>query len=261
MPSKVELLSWYLQHPAYYVEMGRHAMRRLRTDKNELRKQKQASIEWCEANAVTANQVVEAIVPTYEFVTFSEKFPELVEAGWKTIQKFPTDGKRCAGDLDLIYNVTGAIGASRVIETGVAAGWSSLAILLAISSKENARLISTDLPYAFDGANDYVGCVVPKELAARWTLIRLADREGLPSALGELPVIDLCHYDSDKSFEGRMWAYPKLWDALVEGGVFLSDDIDDNLAFRDFAQAVKRKPFVIASPATNGIKYVGAIVK
>lgn len=261
MSSKVELLAWYMLHPTYYPELGRHAVRRLRSDQKELRKQRRASAEWCAENAATANEVVAQIVPKYDFVPFSAKYPELLQAGRKAISDFPTDGKRCAGDLDLIYNLARATGATRIIETGVAAGWSSLAILLAISDRERSKLISTDLPYAFSGAKDYVGCVVPNELRRRWKLIRLADREGLPNALSELPEIDLCHYDSDKSLEGRRWAYPKLWDALEEGGVFLSDDVDDNLAFREFAESVRRKPFVIASPATNGVKYVGAIVK
>jgi hypothetical protein len=31
-----------------------------------------------------------------------------------------------------------------------------------------------------------------------------------------------------------MFAYPLLWEALRPGGFFISDDISDNFAFRDF---------------------------
>ena len=49
-----------------------------------------------------------------------------------------------------------------------------------------------------------------------------------------VPYLDLCHYDSDKSYYGRRWAYPKLWEALKTGGIFISDDIQDNWAFKEF---------------------------
>ena len=40
-----------------------------------------------------------------------------------------------------------------------------------------------------------------------------------------VPEIDLCHYDSHKDYDARMWAYPRLWAALRSGGIFISDDI------------------------------------
>ena len=67
----------------------------------------------------------------------------------------------------------------------------------------------------------------------------------------------MCHYDSDKSYEGRMWAYPLLWGALEIGGIFMSDDIGDNLAFRDFARQVAAEPIV----ASFDGKYVGVLLR
>ena len=54
-----------------------------------------------------------------------------------------------------------------------------------------------------------------------------------------------------------MWSYPRLWQALRPGGWFISDDIGDNLAFRDFAQQHSRRPWVIHA----GGKYIGILVK
>ena len=54
----------------------------------------------------------------------------------------------------------------RVIETGVAYGWSSLALLLSLKNR-NGLLVSTDLPYAGLDNDPYVGCVVPDELARK----------------------------------------------------------------------------------------------
>jgi hypothetical protein len=39
-----------------------------------------------------------------------------------------------------------------------------------------------------------------------------------------------------------------LWRALCPGGVLISDDINDNLGFRDFANKVGVKPQVVERP-------------
>ena len=56
---------------------------------------------------------------------------------------------------------------------------------------------------------DNVGCVVHPLLRSNWTLIRKPDIIGLPFALKKLGKIDLCHYDSDKSYRGRKWLRKK----------------------------------------------------
>ena len=57
--------------------------------------------------------------------------------------------------------------------------------------------------------------------------------------------IDLAHYDSDKSYEGRLYGYKKLWDYLRPGGVLISDDIGDNMAFIYFCKLIERTPTII----------------
>ena len=130
--------------------------------------------------------------------------------------------------------------------------------------REGALLVSTDIPYPYDAyASQYTGCLVPQEWRAFWRLIPLVDREGLPRALSFFDEIDICHYDSDKSYEGRMWAYPLLWAKLREGGFFISDDISDNWAFRDFCELVEQTPIIVETPRRNPLqkKYVGVLVK
>jgi predicted O-methyltransferase YrrM len=162
------------------------------------------------------------------------------------------------GNLELLYHLCEHWKAEKVIETGVAYGWSSLALLLSLRHREGARLVSTDLPYAGAGNESYVGCVVAPALREQWTLLSGSDRNGLPTALQKLGgTIDLCHYDSDKSHAGRVWAYPLLWHALRPGGLFISDDIADNLAFKEFADGLGIAPLIAE---TDG-KYVGLLVK
>jgi predicted O-methyltransferase YrrM len=165
------------------------------------------------------------------------------------------------GALDLLYWSVLRRRARRVVETGVAYGWSSFALLLAMEDVADARLISTDMPYVRENNDDYVGVIVPENLKKKWELVRLPDRQGLPKALAKLGRIDLCHYDSDKSYAGRMWAYPRLWDALDPGGCFISDDINDNVGFRDFALTLGVEPLIVRVSNDTQAKYVGILVK
>jgi predicted O-methyltransferase YrrM len=147
--------------------------------------------------------------------------------------------------------------ACQIVETGVAYGWSSLALLLAIRDTPGANLLSVDLPYLTMRNDDWVGLAVPSDLTAQWRLFRMADREGLPKAIKLARTIDLAHYDSDKSREGRLFAYDLIWRALRSGGVLVSDDIGDNLAFKKFSQRAERVPIVLK----QGRKYQGILVK
>lgn len=162
-----------------------------------------------------------------------------------------------AANLGLLYDSVLDLQASRVVETGVAAGWSSLVILLGMQHPD-ARLWSTDLPYPYQSSKqDWVGVAVPNHLRNRWELLRGADRDTLPVALEAAGTIDLAHYDSDKSQTGASWAYGLLWEALRPAGVLLADDIGDHLAFRDFARHVGATPTVIR----DGRKFQGILVK
>jgi predicted O-methyltransferase YrrM len=159
-----------------------------------------------------------------------------------------------AGDIDLLYAATLLSGATRVVETGVAYGWSSLAILAALEARSDGRLVSVDMPYPKMNNEDFVGIVVPESLRQQWELIREPDRNGLVKAIARFGgSIDLCHYDSDKSWYGRQFGYRLMWDALVPGGIFISDDIQDNFAFKEFVEA---RQLVFAVTEYEG-KFVG----
>lgn len=154
----------------------------------------------------------------------------------------------------MLYNLAEYLQAERVIETGVARGNSSLGLLRSLS-KRNGRLISSDIPRVHQWVE--TGSLVPQELQHYWELVRMPDRIALPKAIGKMPEIDLCYYDSDKSYQGRMFAYPLLWDALRLGGIFVSDDIGDNTAFEDFCKKIEREPIIIDSNR----RYVGVLIK
>ena len=101
--------------------------------------------------------------------------------------------------------------------------------------------------------------VVPPELRERWKLLKMPDTQGLALAIEAARPLDLAHYDSDKRSEARLWAYPLLWDALRSGAVLVSDDVGDNLAFRDFSARVGVEPLIISD--ADGGKFQGLLRK
>lgn len=255
---QLRILLWFLAHPRYwryFVYFVLWRLGNLRGSRNTSEHRAQA-MAWCAQHAVDRQAALRQVIGAPEFPSFDEQFKDLLEAGQAAVSQasIPMGG---AGDMELLYQCAEHLQATRVIETGVAFGWSSLALLLSLRQRPQARLVSTDLAYPRGNSEQYVGCVVPAQLRHQWTLIPYPDRQALPRALKLLPVIDLCHYDSDKSYEGRAWAYPRLWTALRSGGVFISDDVGDNLAFRDFCAQIGQTPVIYFYKN----KYIGIVVK
>ena len=213
--------------------------------------------DWCKAKAISLHDALKKLLGDGNYEDISTLFPGEMKTAKATADSTPVK-MGGEGATSFIYHLVKHSRAEKIIETGVAYGWSSLAILLAIKNKAAARLISNDMPYINMGNDDYVGCVVPEDLKDKWELQRLPDVNGIPLALKKFnQQIDLCHYDSVKSYIGRTWASPLLWKALTDGGYFVSDDINDNLAFSHFCKTVNREPVVIK----HLDKYVGVIVK
>ena len=249
---------WFLKRPKLYPQFL-HLLKRRLFNSTEADTRVESE-NWCGQFAISVSEAVRRITGAGHSASVQEKFKSVFEAAHKKVAQCPVV-MGGAGDLDLLYYVVRNLKAENVIETGVAYGWSSLALLLGLQDQKGSRLVSTDMPY-IQGNNDaYVGLVVPAELRPHWDLIRLADRQALPMALAKLRTIDVCHYDSDKTYAGRMWAYPKLWAALRPGGYFISDDIGDNVGFRDFAHQIGIAPMIIRSDWKEGTKYVGILVK
>lgn len=143
-----------------------------------------------------------------------------------------------------------------VVETGVAAGWSSAAVLAAIATNGHGALWSSDFPYfRLEDPERYVGCIVPEEHRAGWHLYLRGDRANLTEILGRCGPVALFHYDSDKSYEGRTFGMDALEPHLTADAVIVCDDIDDNTWFRDWVtrRGVAHRVF------ERGGKYVGLV--
>jgi predicted O-methyltransferase YrrM len=209
--------------------------------------------EWAAERAVPVQAALETVGLLKRGILIPELPPTMLAEAERraNLATAPMGG---AGDLALIHAAARLSHAQRAIETGVAYGWSSLAILAAFSENGSDRLVSVDMPYPKMNNEAFVGIVVPDALRAKWTLVRLPDRNGLKRAIAEFGgSIDFAHYDSDKSYYGRGFAYPLIWQALAPGGVFISDDIQDNMRFAEFV-GEEGVPFAVTECAG---RYVG----
>jgi predicted O-methyltransferase YrrM len=254
---KLRSAVFYLKSPVYWAHFSHRAMRYFQANLDSDYYQAQAHA-WARERA----QPLAALLTQFGLAAGPSAVlpridPELLKAARRRGEsaRHKMGG---GGHIELIYAIARLTAARACLETGVAYGWSSLAFLAAMEKNGDGRLVSVDRPYPGMGNEGDVGIVVPERFKHRWIIIREPDRNGLHRAAGAFPEgIDIAHYDSDKSYRGRMFGYPILWDALKPGGVFLSDDIQENMAFADFVRH-KDASFGVVE---GGGKYIGLAVK
>ncbi len=162
-----------------------------------------------------------------------------------------------AGNFEvmMLYVLIRATKPTVIIETGVASGRSSWAILQALKDNNQGKLYSIDFPQFFKGNTPEMfleetghpefrgfvpegkmpGWLVPQELRPRWELILGKSSEKLPELLEKLGSIDIFYHDSDHSYENMMFEFETAWPNILRGGFLLSDDVKRNDAFMDFA--------------------------
>lgn len=168
-----------------------------------------------------------------------------------------------AGDFDVfaLYVTVRAVKPEVVVETGVASGRSSSAILLALEKNAAGKLYSIDLPqhYSSPAPETYTthegntelkgfvpegrepGWLVPDHLRSRWQLILGDSKVELPKLLDSLPAVNIFYHDSDHSYEAMMLEFNTVWPKIPTSGFLLSDDIGWNKSWSDFITKVGAK--------------------
>jgi len=228
MKEKLKTILWFIKKPQYIAQIKQVLKRKENAAKENTVNE---ATNWCKEKAISQQEALKILNIEAEYKDLKDIFPKEISFAKEKMANCPIQ-MGGEGATSFLYYLAKETKAKKIIETGVAYGWSSLAILLAIKDANNVKLISNDMPYIKMNNDDYVGCVIPEELKQSWVLQRLPDVKGIPKAIKSFEgKIDLCHYDSDKSYTGRMFAYPLLWNALEKDGLFVSDDIQDNIAF------------------------------
>lgn len=163
------------------------------------------------------------------------------------------------GVYPLIYFITRLLQPECIVETGVAAGFSTYAFLAAIEQNHKGKLYSSDFPYfRLENPEKYIGIVVEDSLKSNWELFIEGDDVNLPLILNKIKKIDLFHYDSDKSYLGRKNVMNLIEDSLSKNAVILMDDIQDNSFFYDYISRNNIKDYKVFE---FNNKFIGMIGK
>ncbi len=162
------------------------------------------------------------------------------------------------GGVPLLYALTCLRKPENVVETGVASGFSSATFLAAMEKNGSGHLYSSDFPYfRIPDPEKYIGVVVEAHLKNRWSLYVKGDAKNLPAIVSAMKApVDLFHYDSDKSYDGRLQAMDIIAPALATDGIIIIDDIQDNCFFHDLVTQKSIKDWSVFS--YEG-KYIGVI--
>lgn len=142
-----------------------------------------------------------------------------------------------SAEFGFLYFLTRYSRPAVAVETGVSLGWSSRAILDAMNVNECGVLYSSEIIDGGHGPDfhpNLIGLLVDD--ISRWRVLTEGDRVNIPRILDAVGEIDLLHYDSDKSYEGRCFALDSLRPRLGPAWVVM-DDIKDNWHWRDHGQA------------------------
>ena len=232
--------------PDYLPVMARKLAGRLRPS------HRSAALRWCAEVAEDLPRFASSLDPALwaEAEEFGREFRARARAQLAALGVELGGG----GHFQLVYFLVRHLQPTVVLETGVAAGWTSSAILTALERNGGGTLYSSDFPYfRLEEPERYVGCLVEDRLRGDWHLGVKGDRANLAEFLPEIDRIDFVHYDSDKTAEGRTYALERIAPKLAPGAPVMMDDIDDNTFFRDWVASSGRPYRVFA----RGRKYVG----
>ena len=126
MLSKFKTLLWFLKRPGLYREMIRVLIKKMSTEPEHPGRE-QAS-KWCEQCAYETTDALTMFTDSIDCFDIRLRFHDDFLKAEKKASPAPKMGGPT--DLNLLFWLAETIQATRVIETGVAYGWSSFAILL-----------------------------------------------------------------------------------------------------------------------------------
>ena len=142
------------------------------------------------------------------------------------------------GNYLLLYFLVRKLKPEIVLETGVAAGWTSLSILRGFERNKKGKLYSSDFPYfRINNPEKYIGILAKDEKnISDWQLDIRGDDVALPFFVSKISdkTINIFHYDSDKSYSGRINAFNAVKNKLSTNAIIIFDDIQNNFHFKDF---------------------------
>lgn len=227
--------------PGFMRMIGRKAINRFQMQ--TLYRSRQDSRAWCTARAESLQDTCASL--DHELWAETERYGiEARDHARRVLLDVSIDFGG-GGNYLLLYFMTRFVKPRVAVETGVALGWSSRAILSAMKKNKCGRLFSSDVPlFRIEEPEKHIGLLVDKTLRDRWQLFTAGDRHSLPRILVQIDSIDLVHYDSDKSYGGRRFATRLIRPHCSAGCVFMMDDIENDVFFEEWVDSEGRNPSV-----------------
>ena len=209
--------------------------------------------QWCEKKKILEINFYKKIGLYYPKNFFKEKKSYFMSAKLK--EKNLNYKMGGMAHLNLIYNLVMFYEPKKILETGVAFGWSTLVFI--ITKSKYSKLTSVDLSYPTKSSNKLIAMALPSNFKKKFKLLMGIDYYYLKSFKKNKINFDFIHYDSDKSYMGRKKNYDLIWKILSKNGCFISDDISDNSAFYEFVTIKKINYHILKLDN----KYIGIVFK
>ena len=150
------------------------------------------------------------------------------------------------GDAGMVflYALMRVLRPTTVVETGVADGHSSLAILRALMANGGGRLVSVDI-------RPDAGALLDPAEREHWTLHLVdeaAPRDALRRALADAGQVGVFIHDSLHTYRWQMFELETARRCMGPGGFVVCDDADDSFAFIDFCARISTRPVLLVQP-------------
>lgn len=226
----------------------------LRATEFQRRRKDQGVREWCAKHVEDVETFAEELDPSLwaEAKRFAAAFESEAKPKLSALRiPIPLGG---GGHYPLLYFLARLTKPNTAIETGVGAGFSTKAILVALARNGFGRLYSSDFPiFRLQNPEKYIGCLVDEDLKKSWELHIAGDRQNLRKILARIDKVDLFHYDSDKRYLARKYVMENIGSRFTRDTVMVMDDIQDNFFFRDYSEGRNFRVFECLG------KYAGVI--
>ncbi|MEW6604512.1 MAG: class I SAM-dependent methyltransferase [Thermoproteota archaeon] len=191
--------------------------------------------------------------------TFADKIHSFTGSSYDDIRSLDQEAKLFIKSLRIqigagpelkcraLYILIRLLKPDKIVETGVATGFTSSCILAALDKNNKGHLYSIDLPIHSprvdaDGQmdmsiipnNELPGYIIPSLLRNRWSLTLGKSEDKLPDLLDTIGAIDMFFHDSEHSYSNMMFELNESLSHIQKEGIIASDDVNYNTAFQEF---------------------------
>ena len=154
--------------------------------------------------------------------------------------------------FSLLYSLVCAKNPKSVVETGVANGISTNAIMNALENSKNSGTL-----HSFDVLNETCNAYKGNGNWQFHLLSAVKTHNQFKNEIQSLPKPDIWLHDSNHGYRWQKFEYLLAMQSLNKGGILISDDIDASPAWAELAGSVFHKSYIIF----DSRKFIGIAFK